>query len=238
MVVKPHSRNWEGKDDINWKNFKRTKRATFWNKKAWCCIFQGFEEGIKKVIAKFYKKRKNLNYCRVRCTTNLFGSTYQTLFHWAEWLQCLGEENMKNLIPDFVAFFLSHCHCLCSCTKSPFSGGILRGKNFRFIIRFKIAMLEKKSTCSPGQEDLLARQVTARGRASHPLKKSWTKMSKGWPRASKLRELLTQRTSWNSSFFEPNISGNRLFSLWFHKMKLSLNDTCAIIFHWDSVKLG
>ena len=105
MVVKPHSRNWEGKDDINWQIFKRTKRATFWNKKAWCCIFQGFEEGIKKVIAKFYKKRKNHNYCGVRCTTNLFGSTYQTLIHWAEWLQCLGEENMKNLIPDFVAFF-------------------------------------------------------------------------------------------------------------------------------------
>ena len=137
----------------------------------------------------------------------------------------------------FCGFF-SYCHCLCSCTKSPFSGGILRGKNFRFIIRLKIAMLEKKSTCSPGQEDFLARQVTARGRASHPLKKSWTKMSIEWPRASKLRELLTQRTSWNSSFFEPNISGNRLFSSWFHKMKLSLNDTCAIIFHWDSVKLG
>lgn len=56
----------------------------------------------------------------------------------AEWLQCLErEENIKNLIPNFVTFFLSHCHCLCSCTKSPFSGGILRGKNFRFIIRLK-----------------------------------------------------------------------------------------------------
>ena len=57
------------------------------------------------VIAKFYKKRKNHNYCGVRCTTNLFGSTYRTLIR-AEWLQCLErEENIKNLIPNFVAFF-------------------------------------------------------------------------------------------------------------------------------------
>jgi len=61
MVVKPHSRNLEGKDDINSKNFKRAKRTTLKKKKAWCCIFQGFKEGIKKVIAKlFYKKRKNI----------------------------------------------------------------------------------------------------------------------------------------------------------------------------------
>lgn len=32
-------------------------------KKAWCSIFQGFKEGIKMVIAKFYKKGKNHNYC-------------------------------------------------------------------------------------------------------------------------------------------------------------------------------
>lgn len=145
MVVKPHSRNWEGKDDINLKKILKELKELLSKKKAWCCIFQGFKEGIKKVIAKFYKKRKNHNYCGVRCTTNLFGSTYQSLIHCAEWLQCLGEENMKNLIPNFVAFFLSHYHYLCSCTKSSFSGGILQGKNFRFIIRLNYSNARKKS---------------------------------------------------------------------------------------------
>ena len=41
----------------------------------------------------------------------------------------------------------------------------------------------------------------ARVQASHPLTKSLTKTSKKWFQASKMWELPTQRTSWNSSLF-------------------------------------
>ena len=46
--------------------------------------------------------------------------------------------------------------------------------------------------------DLFKIVQTMKGRARYPLTKSSTMTSKKWPSESKMRELLAQRTSWNS----------------------------------------